>query len=112
MEADLASLDQQLSAVDVDTITNVYVRDNQTNTTILVSRANGLAGAGANGFSDQPSISADGDWVAFRSNASNLFDGDEGGANHIYKLRELTGPARNPAPQGQRKPTGSPRPQR
>ncbi len=67
-----------LSAVDADTVSNVYVRDNQTNTTMLVSRATGLAGAGANGFSDQPSISADGQWVAFRSTATNLFDGDEG----------------------------------
>ena len=50
--------------------TQIFLRDTQTNTTTLVSRdAGGTAG---NGASSQPSISADGRYVAFTSGASNL----------------------------------------
>jgi Tol biopolymer transport system component len=51
---------------------DVFVRDTQTNTTTLVSRASGVAGAGGDGASGNPSISADGRYVAFRSDADNL----------------------------------------
>ena len=50
----------------------VYLRDTQTNTTTLVSRADGLAGDPANTSAENPSISADGRFVAFQSQASNL----------------------------------------
>ena len=50
--------------------TQIFLRDTQANTTILVSRdASGDAG---NGASSQPTISADGRYVAFTSVAPNL----------------------------------------
>ena len=44
--------------------------------TLLVSRADGLAGAGGNDASAQASVSADGRFVAFHSSANNLSTGD------------------------------------
>lgn len=63
---------------------DVFVRDRQTGTTRRVSVAsNGAQGNGESGvilhqegWSDGPAISADGRWVAFTSNASNLVPGD------------------------------------
>ncbi|WP_331744371.1 hypothetical protein [Kitasatospora sp. NBC_01300] len=49
---------------------NVYLTDRQTGTTRLVST--GRAGAPADGGSVEPSLSADGQTVAFRSKATNL----------------------------------------
>ncbi len=51
---------------------DVFVRDLQANTTTLVSRASGAAGAAGDGGSIDPSISADGRFVAFDSTAHNL----------------------------------------
>ena len=50
---------------------NVYVRDLQTNTTILVSR-NAAGTDSGNGPSDDPVISADGGTIAYDSLANNL----------------------------------------
>ncbi|WP_196279142.1 CBM96 family carbohydrate-binding protein [Catellatospora vulcania] len=78
---------------------NVFVRDLQTGETSYVSRADGAAGAAADGPSADPSISADGRHVAFRSTAANLstqdndictgvwFDG-EGPCSNIF-VRDL-----------------------
>jgi Tol biopolymer transport system component len=63
---------------------------------ILVVSANGnpalvsvgIAGAGANGFNDFPAISADGRYVAFLSQATNLVPGDTNGAGDIF-VRDL-----------------------
>jgi WD40-like Beta Propeller Repeat len=60
---------------DSDTARDVFVRDLQANTTTLVSRATGTAGAKGNGESTRPSISADGRFVAFDSGATNLHPG-------------------------------------
>jgi Tol biopolymer transport system component len=65
-----------LSANDVNASTDVFVRDLQAGTTTLVSRANGPAGAPSDGASSEPSISADGRFVAFESDALNLSDED------------------------------------
>jgi Tol biopolymer transport system component len=51
---------------------NVYVRDLQTHTTTLVSRASGIDGQAALDQSQSPSISADGGRIAFSSYARNL----------------------------------------
>jgi archaellum component FlaF (FlaF/FlaG flagellin family) len=59
---------------DVNGLKDIFVRDLQSGTTELVSLATG--GAQGNGFSDYPSISADGRYVAFESTASNLAPGD------------------------------------
>src|SRR5262249_58444750 len=71
------SLATTLDPADGDLAPDVFVRDLQTNTTSLVSRAGG-AGAKGDGASSQPSISADGRFVAFESVSSNLAapDGD------------------------------------
>ena len=53
----------------------VYVRDLVTNTTTLVSRASGAAGAVADEDSSNPSIDSNGTHIAFVSSASNLGDG-------------------------------------
>jgi TolB protein len=61
-----------LSSVDNNKFVNVFLRDTQTNTTTLISRASGADGAAAGGQSFDPSISADGRYVAFESKAPNL----------------------------------------
>ena len=81
-----------LSGVDDDAVTNVYLRDTLTNTVQLISRANGPAGVGANGNSFDPAISADGRYVAFTSEASNLATGTGSGVSHVY-LRDTIGGA-------------------
>jgi Tol biopolymer transport system component len=59
---------------DNNAVTDVFLRDRQAGTTIMVSR--GLHGAIGNGASVRPTITPDGRYVAFLSEASNLVDGD------------------------------------
>ena len=73
-----------LSPDDDDSVANVYVRDRTLNVTHLISRADGPAGAGANGASHDPSISANSRFVAFTSAASNLAPGASGLVEHVY----------------------------
>lgn len=61
---------------------DVFVHDRQTGTTTRVSVASG--GGEANGNSDGPSISGDGRYVAFDSNAANLVTGDSNGNWDIF----------------------------
>jgi Tol biopolymer transport system component len=75
-----------LVAGDTNGVTNVFVRDLYTNTTTLVSAA--MGGAAANGASLQPSISANGRYVAFTSSASNLVAGDTNSAAEVF-VRDL-----------------------
>ncbi|MEZ5098535.1 MAG: hypothetical protein R3C15_01740 [Thermoleophilia bacterium] len=77
-----------LSSEHVDTVQNVYVRDRQLQVTTLVSRADGVAGAAADGDSLSPTISRNGRYVAFASSATNLSSFDEGGVTHVY-VRDL-----------------------
>jgi Tol biopolymer transport system component len=65
----------------------IYVRDMTTRQTVLVSRLSGPSGVAANGYSADPSISADGRYVAFRSNAENLSP-DDTAFNDIF-VRDL-----------------------
>lgn len=65
---------------------NVSVRDRGTGRAILVSAA--PDGSPANGNSSSPSISADGQYVAFQSNATNLVGGDTNGKWDIF-VRDL-----------------------
>jgi Tol biopolymer transport system component len=64
------------------------VRDLKTNRTVLASRAQGRHGAAANGDSSNPSISADGRYVAFESYASNLGPADNGTVPDVF-VRDL-----------------------
>jgi Tol biopolymer transport system component len=67
----------------------LYRRDLLTGATDLVSRADGPNGAAAaDGFSQGPSISADGMRVAFDTSASNLAPGHAGAARQVY-VRDL-----------------------
>ena len=70
--------------VDGDTswVGDVFVRDTQTNTTTRVSiDSDGMEG---NMTSMYPSISADGHYVTFYSNASNFVDGDTNGKGDVF----------------------------
>src|SRR5215212_4521481 len=73
---------------DRDGLDDVYARDLQTDTTTLVSRASGVAGANSNGISSGMSLSADGRFVAFQSLASNL-SADDGDATSDVYVRDL-----------------------
>jgi Tol biopolymer transport system component len=77
-----------LSPDDPDATIDVYVRDLQRNTTTLVSRATGPAGAKGNAVSTAPVISADGRFVAFESDATNLDIADTNTATDVY-VRDL-----------------------
>ena len=81
-----------LSAADDDGVANVFVRDAFVDTTELVSRAPGPAGAAANGASELPSTSPDGRYVAFRSLASNLVGGTVPGVRNVFR-RDVLGDA-------------------
>ena len=59
-------------------VRDIYMRDVTGATTILVSR--GINGAAPNGPSDSPSISADGNFIVFSSEASNLVPNDTNGS--------------------------------
>lgn len=59
---------------DTNNTSDIFVYDRQTKTTSRVSVATG--GTQGNGYSYAPSISADGRYVAFESDASNLVSGD------------------------------------
>lgn len=66
----------------------VYIRDRVAGTTELISRAQD--GTPANRLSLEPSISADGRNVAFRSHAGNLVAGTTINRSHIYLLDRET----------------------
>lgn len=82
------SLATNLSVDDTDTTQDIYVRDLQANTTTLVSRAAGATGAKGNGASSAPSISADGRYVSFSSQATNLSPDDTNTTTDVY-VRDL-----------------------
>ena len=68
----------------------IFLRDTQLNTTTLVSRATGVAAAVGGGTSSQPTISGDGRFVAFTSDASNLTT-DTNPAQFQIFLRDTVG---------------------
>lgn len=73
---------------DADAITDAYLRDRIANTTTLISRASGVAGAKGNGHSYSFGASADGRRVAFESQATNLDPDDPDVLTDIY-VRDL-----------------------
>lgn len=68
---------------------DIFVRDVQAGQTTRVSVNS--AGAEGNGDSFSPSVSADGRYVAFQSNASNLVSGDTNGTADIFVKDRQTG---------------------
>ncbi len=67
---------------DANDRTDVFVYDRQTSSIERVSVASD--GTEANGFSWEPSVSADGRYVAFESYASNLVTGDTNGSCDVF----------------------------
>ena len=74
---------------DTNGATDVFVRDRQAGTTTRVSVATG--GAQGTGASSEPSISADGRFVAFSSLAPNLVPGDTNGQRDVFVHDRQTG---------------------
>ncbi|HUE30371.1 MAG TPA: hypothetical protein VMR79_05815, partial [Verrucomicrobiae bacterium] len=83
------SLASNLVAGDTNASTDVFVRDRLTGTTERVSVASG--GAGGNAGSLGSALSADGRFVAFQSDASNLVAGDTNGVTDVFVRDRLTG---------------------
>jgi Tol biopolymer transport system component len=72
---------------------NVYLRDRNLNTTVLVSAQAGGTGGG-NGNSMLGQASASGRYVVFQSDASNLVPGDTNGVSDIFLRDTYTGTTR------------------
>jgi Tol biopolymer transport system component len=77
-----------LVAGDTNGVGDVFLHDNQTGETRRVSVDS--AGAEGNGLSYQPGISADGRFVTFTSQATNLVAGDTNIANDVFVYEILT----------------------
>jgi Tol biopolymer transport system component len=71
---------------DTNGVSDVFVRDLQSNTTERISVP--TSGAEANGGSVAPAISEDGRYVAFESSATNLIGGDTNGKKDVF-LRDV-----------------------
>src|SRR5256712_789660 len=78
-----------LGAADPNGPTAVWVRARQTGTTERVSVASD--GTQANHASSYPALSADGRFVAFQSDATNLVAGDTNGATDVFVHDRQTG---------------------
>jgi hypothetical protein len=74
---------------DTNGFQDVFVRDRQTGTTTRVSVDS--SGVEGNWMSDDPLISADGRYVAFSSEASNLVSGDTNDYKDVFVHDRLTG---------------------
>ena len=83
------SLASNLVSGDSNGVSDVFVHDRATGQTTLVSVASD--GAQGNGDSDAPSISANGRYVAFRSEASNLVSGDTNNTLDVFVHDRQTG---------------------
>src|SRR5437868_4627373 len=70
-----------LVADDTNGVSDIFLRDVQLGTTELVSR--GITGIG-NGDSSSPTISTNGQFIAFESNASNLVPGDTNALPDVF----------------------------
>jgi Tol biopolymer transport system component len=71
-----------LAAGDLDGATDIYVRDRRKGTIRRASR--GSAGASMTGWATAPSISADGDLVAFQLSATDLVADGDGPVGRVY----------------------------
>lgn len=73
---------KKLVANDRNNVADVFLHDQVTRTTRLVSLSN--TGAQGNGQSDSPWLSDDGNFVAYRSWASNLIPGDSNAQPDVF----------------------------
>jgi PKD repeat protein len=87
-----AATDLVAGQSDANSTYDVFLRDRQTGTTTLVSRAAGSSTQTANGQSVDGSISADGRYVTYRSVASNLVSGQTDLTNYdVFLFDSQTG---------------------
>lgn len=84
-----ASTSTNLIAGDKDASADIYLRDVGGGTLTLIST---FGGASSNADSRYPSISADGKFIAFESDATNLVSGDSNGKTDIF-LWNASGPS-------------------
>jgi Tol biopolymer transport system component len=70
---------------------DIFVRDLETDTTALVSRVTGPTGAAGDGASNDPSISADGRYVAFKSASANLSGEDLDPVEDVFVRDRVAG---------------------
>jgi Tol biopolymer transport system component len=77
-----SSFANNLVSNDTNSTLDIFVHDRQTGQTSRVSVASN--GAQANGASDFPSLSANGRYIAFASQASTLVSGDANGAQDVF----------------------------
>jgi Tol biopolymer transport system component len=73
-----------LAAGDTNLAWDVFVHDRQTGTTERVSVGSGSGLVQGDGGSHAPSISSDGRFVAFESDATNLIGGDTNGVRDVF----------------------------
>lgn len=73
---------------DTNAFRDVFVYDRELDITEIVSV--GLGGATTNGVSARPAISADGNWVVYRSDANNIVAGDTNGALDVFLYDRAT----------------------
>ncbi len=80
------SVATDLVAGDTNGVSDAFVVDRQLNQISRVSVASGAPGTEGNGASSKPTISSDGRYVAFESNASNLLAGgaDSNGVADVF----------------------------
>jgi Tol biopolymer transport system component len=78
-----------LVAADGNGLRDVFLRDRHLGTTIRVSEA--LGGGDAAGQSNYPSISEDGRWIAFTSEAPDLVIGDTNGFQDVFVFDRQSG---------------------
>lgn len=74
---------------ETDTFFDIFLHDRLTGETIRISNA--LGGAEVNGDSKHPMISADGRYIVFTSEATNLVTGDTNGKHDIFTYDRQTG---------------------
>lgn len=77
---------------DTNGFADIFVHDRTTSTTTRINL--GIGGAEANGHSENPKLSADGRYVLYRSDASNLVPGDTNGAPDVFLYDTVTSTTR------------------
>ena len=77
-----ASNADNLTATNTGGFSNIYLRDLPTGQTIWVSHT--IDGSAPNGFSDTPTISGDGNLIAFVSSANNLVGYDAKSLQDVF----------------------------
>ena len=74
---------------DTNGVTDIFLRDRKLGTTTLISKTG--AGLISNGYSNRPSISCDGAYIAFNSEATNLVAGDTNGVQDLFLVNRIGG---------------------